>query len=239
MAKSYPHLTAEERYYIKERLRAGDWGSEIARSKGRLPSRVCRELKRNKGGCVGTARNSRAPRRRHAARPRGVRLTGEVKTHVIGKLREHWSPEQISGRMRRDGGAWVSHETIYRLVWEHKRGAYFARPHHSCGRGLNEHSNGLLRQYFFKSCPSAGSPTNRSFWPSAKSTTGHASASASKPASKYCNQPSTLAKSLFHPALHFKLDCRVHFVDSKFARPLCSAGFLGDCIRSFAERDLS
>ena len=31
--------------------------------------------------------------------------------------------------------------------------AYFARPYHSWERGLNEHSNGLLRQYFPKSMP--------------------------------------------------------------------------------------
>ena len=34
--------------------------------------------------------------------------------------------------------------------------AYFARPHHSWERGLNEHCNGLLRQYFPKSMPLNG-----------------------------------------------------------------------------------
>jgi len=49
MAKSYTHLTPEERYYIKKRLKAGDSRSEIARSMGRSPSTVSRELRRNAG----------------------------------------------------------------------------------------------------------------------------------------------------------------------------------------------
>jgi len=49
MARSYTHLTPEERYYIRKRLKAGDSLSEIARLIGRSPSTVSRELKRNTG----------------------------------------------------------------------------------------------------------------------------------------------------------------------------------------------
>ena len=123
MAKSYTHLAPEERYYIKERLKAGDSRSEIARSLGRSPSTVSRELKRNTG--LRGYRPKQAQRLadgRHAARRRGVRLTEEVRSQVVEKLCADWSPEQISGRMRMEGDAWVSHETIYKMVWSDKRG---------------------------------------------------------------------------------------------------------------------
>ena len=98
MAKGYTHLTPEERYYIRARLKAGDSRSEVARSLGRSRSTVSRELKRNSG--LRGYRPKQAQRladARHAARPRGVRLTEDVKSQVIGKLRGDWSPEQISG----------------------------------------------------------------------------------------------------------------------------------------------
>ena len=34
---------------------------------------------------------------------------------------EQWSPEQVAGRFRRDGLLSISHETIYRYVWEDRR----------------------------------------------------------------------------------------------------------------------
>ena len=122
MAEGYTHPTPEERYYIRARLKAGDSRSEVARSLGRSPSTVSRELKRNSG--LRGYRPKQAQRladARHAARLRGVRLTEDVKSQVIAKLRGDWSPEQISGRPGMEGGAWVSHETIYRLVWSDKR----------------------------------------------------------------------------------------------------------------------
>ena len=132
MAKGYTHPTPEERYYIRARLKAGDSRSEVARSLGRSRSTVSRELKRNSG--LRGYRPKQAQRladARHAARLRGVRLTEDVKSQVIAKLRGDWSPEQISGRLRMEGGAWVSHETIYRLVWSDKRagGDLPLRPH--------------------------------------------------------------------------------------------------------------
>ena len=85
---------------MKARLKAGESQAGIARSLGRSRSTVSRELKRNSG--LRGYRPKQAQRladARHAARRRGVRLTGDVKSQVIAKLRGDWSPEQISGRM--------------------------------------------------------------------------------------------------------------------------------------------
>ena len=42
-----------------------------------------------------------------------------LRDHVIARLREGWSPQQIAGRLKLDAsdGATVSHETIYRFIY--------------------------------------------------------------------------------------------------------------------------
>jgi IS30 family transposase len=37
---------------------------------------------------------------------------------VVSLLREKWSPEQVSGSLRKSGEFAISHETIYRYVWD-------------------------------------------------------------------------------------------------------------------------
>ena len=130
MAKRYTHPAPEERYYIKARLKAGDSRAEIARSLGRSPSTVSRELERNTGLRGYRAKQAqRLGDYRHAARRRGVRLTEAVKSHIVEKLKEDWSPEQISARMRLEGGPCVSPETIHRFVWRDKRDGGDRRAH--------------------------------------------------------------------------------------------------------------
>lgn len=47
-------------------------------------------------------------------------MTPELIVLIEERLRQQWSPEQISGRLRRDGKSAVSHETIYRYVRKNK-----------------------------------------------------------------------------------------------------------------------
>ncbi len=64
---------------------------------------------------------------------RNQQFGAEELAAVEGLLREQWSPEQVSGYLRRVAGMAISHETIYRHVWrdlrrggtlhEHLRGA--------------------------------------------------------------------------------------------------------------------
>ena len=62
--------------------------------------------------------------------------------------------EGIPGTITCDNGREFSdHAAVSRATGSD---AYFARPYHSWERGLNEHSNGLLRQYFPKSMPLDG-----------------------------------------------------------------------------------
>ena len=63
--------------------------------------------------------------RRMSARRHYTVPTEEMKSYIDLKItQEQWSPEQISGRRRALGLPPVSHETIYRYVWDekHRRG---------------------------------------------------------------------------------------------------------------------
>jgi IS30 family transposase len=52
---------------------------------------------------------------------RNLRFTAADWAVVMPYLRQQWSPEQISGRLRKDGVLRISHESIYRHIWLDKR----------------------------------------------------------------------------------------------------------------------
>lgn len=49
------------------------------------------------------------------------KLSGELLVSVIEKLKERWSPDQISGWLKLNNQGLISHESIYRHIWEEKR----------------------------------------------------------------------------------------------------------------------
>jgi len=50
-----------------------------------------------------------------------IKLTNKVKNYIKKKLKEDWSPEQISGVMRKEKIPWVSYETIYQYIYHNKK----------------------------------------------------------------------------------------------------------------------
>jgi IS30 family transposase len=123
---SYQQLTLDERYQISTLTRQGLSPADIARQLGRHRSTVTRELARNsiervlyeKPVCYYHAPEAdRAARKRRIVKGRAARkIQGELQQIVESKLRQGWSPEQISGRLSVEGGTHVSHETIYQHV---------------------------------------------------------------------------------------------------------------------------
>jgi IS30 family transposase len=67
---------------------------------------------------------------------------------VVFSTQEQWSPDQISGRLAKDGVAFISHERIYQHVWKDKKdgGALHLHLRHS-GKKYNKRK-GLLFQAF-------------------------------------------------------------------------------------------
>jgi IS30 family transposase len=119
----YHQLTSDERHTLAT-LRQGQGQdrysqAEIARVLGRHPSTISRELRRNRRE-DGWYRASTADERTRGRRSRSLRnqqFTEEQWLLVLACLDQLWSPEQISGRLRRLGLLSISHETIYRYIW--------------------------------------------------------------------------------------------------------------------------
>ena len=117
---NYQQLDAEERSAIAALRRLGLNQAEIARELGRHRSTVARELQRNAAPYDGWYRSGRAQERAVARRKRSRRNSQfglEEMSRVEALLKKQWSPEQVSGYLRRSGQLWISHETIYRHVW--------------------------------------------------------------------------------------------------------------------------
>ena len=119
------HLTAQQRYEISFRLQNKERPIDIAMALGVHRSTISREIRRNKTphGKYNAERAQWLSDRRMSAR----KLT-----------QEQWSPEQISGRRRALGLPGISHETIYRYVWEEK---------HKWGKPLYKHLRHRGRHY--------------------------------------------------------------------------------------------
>ena len=121
--RTYRQLTSEERYALSMLRKQGYTVRGIARALGRAPSTVSREVRRNSrkdGGYRPSTADDFARWRRSRSR-RNERFTAADWVLVLTLLKQHWSPEQISGRLRRDGVLCISHESIYRHIWRDKR----------------------------------------------------------------------------------------------------------------------
>jgi IS30 family transposase len=121
-------LTLAEREEISRGLVAERSIRSIARSLGRSPSTISREIERNGGDR--RYRAARADKRAwdKAKRPKRCKLARHpcLRRAVEGKLRHNWAPEQIAGWLKYtypDNEAYhVSHETIYRSLFVQARG---------------------------------------------------------------------------------------------------------------------
>jgi IS30 family transposase len=121
-------LSLEEREEISRGLCAGRSATHIAARLGHSPSTVCREIARNGGREHYRATTADGRAWKQAERPKPCKLKTErrLRAIVAEKLLLDWSPEQISGWLRRsfpqDPSMQVSHETIYRSLFVQARG---------------------------------------------------------------------------------------------------------------------
>lgn len=129
MARSFAQLSLDERRIISRMHEKKISQAEIARTLRRDRSTICRELRRNfwhdrevpiaEGYWHVTAHGMASDRRR---KYRKLLRDPSLCAAVIDRLKDGWSPEQISGRLRLASGAAarLSHETIYQYVYSGK-----------------------------------------------------------------------------------------------------------------------
>lgn len=117
-----------EREAISRGLAAGQSINAIARTLGRPPSTVSREIARNGGRAQYRATAADAAAWDRAQRPKPCRLAEQpaLCAVVATQLEAGWSPEQISGWLREtypnECAMYVSPETIYRSLYVQARG---------------------------------------------------------------------------------------------------------------------
>jgi IS30 family transposase len=122
MGKYYHHLTAGERDRIAILHAQESSLGDIAKSLSRSRSTISRELRRNRSpvyDCYGAnVAQKRAERRKRQAAKRERLKCPSTRHYVISKLKQGWSPEQVSGRIGMDRpGQCISHEAIYQFVY--------------------------------------------------------------------------------------------------------------------------
>ena len=113
------HLTREQRYTISKMYQNGFTQKIIAETIYKDKSVISREIKRNKNPKNGkysfTYAQSMADINKERMKfPR--KFKNDLKKEIIEKIKEDWSPEEITGWQKRNNKDSVSHETIYKFI---------------------------------------------------------------------------------------------------------------------------
>lgn len=119
--RAYTQLTQEQRYQIHVLLKTGHNQTEIAHALEVHKSTISREIGRNRG--LRGYRPKQAQEKTMVQRKEKVRTRIPLSTRVLveDRIRNDWSPEQISDRLFMERGIRVSHEWIYRHVYRDKQ----------------------------------------------------------------------------------------------------------------------
>jgi IS30 family transposase len=127
---NYQRLVIQERESISRGLAQKKTMRAIGRELNRSPSTISREIQRNSGqsGYRAYSASQRA-KTAAASRREGKSKTAQLeplRRYVREKLREEWSPEEISTRIKMEY-AWnmamqISHEAIYQYIYVLPRG---------------------------------------------------------------------------------------------------------------------
>jgi IS30 family transposase len=118
----YSQLTQEQRYHIYALHKAGNLQTSIADEIGVHKSTISRELNRNRGDCGYRPKQAHqfALYNRHNAE-KHIIFTPALQVMVTGKILLDWSPEQISGYLKANDIASISHERIYQFLLTDKK----------------------------------------------------------------------------------------------------------------------
>ena len=135
--KVYKHLSFEERVKIALWQEEGLSAAEIAEELGRDKSTIYREIQRNSDPETGRYMPKKAQYtyRRRIKTSQGRIRDQERRMYVKNKLLSGWSPERISGRIKKEMPCRsVSHETVYMFVYKEEPGLRGCLPRHHMKR---------------------------------------------------------------------------------------------------------
>jgi len=156
--KKHHKITASERDQIAWWLACGVTIREIARRLSRSPSSISEELKRNQvDGIYGSikAHQAAAARKGYSHQKYLLRHSPTLRTLVLEKLKLGWSPQQISGRLKKEitegvrpKREYVNHESIYQYLYDpeqkdQKLWEYLPRSHKKRRRWLGRRSRSV------------------------------------------------------------------------------------------------
>jgi len=125
------HLKQFDRDRIQAMNDSGMKQCDIAKIMGRDPSVICNEIKRNRrrvrsrggnkdGPYEASVANHKAYVRRRESKYQGskIRNNKELEAYIVTKLKKGWSPDEISGRMKKDNEPfYASKDLIYAWLY--------------------------------------------------------------------------------------------------------------------------
>jgi len=119
----YKQLNLKKRYQISALIKAGLRQKDIAFEIGVHPSTISRELRRNRDDFRGYNAELAQIKSTKVEMQKKKRfsLTKPIEKYIRVKLKQDWSPEQISGRMKIDIDVSIVHETIYKYIYTNKK----------------------------------------------------------------------------------------------------------------------
>lgn len=122
--KKYKQLTQDQRYDLERLLSTKVKKTLIAIELDVHVSSIYRELNRNSDGRNGKYSAKLAQRKcddRHSQKMKSIKFTEEIKQETIRLLKLDFSPEQVSGFLKKEQKDTVSTERIYQFIWEDKK----------------------------------------------------------------------------------------------------------------------
>ncbi|MFT6910526.1 MAG: IS30 family transposase [Oleiphilaceae bacterium] len=120
--KTYNQLTYEQRCQIYALNKTGLSQNKISKQLSVSQSTISREFSRNtgqRGYRIKQAQMSSDKRRLTACK--SIKMTPSLIELIDSKIKEKWSPEQISGWLKEEQSIDISHETIYQHIWSDKK----------------------------------------------------------------------------------------------------------------------
>lgn len=126
MKTTYIRLTSAEREEISKGIYAREKSYQIAKRLNRSPSTICREIAlqvKKRRWCYSSIKGDEIAKANYKkrGRPKKVEVNDELLMYIQVKLRQEWSPEEISERLKldyiNDLNMRISHESIYQYLY--------------------------------------------------------------------------------------------------------------------------